>query len=123
MNLFGGSIEAGYAMGRYTFTLPSARRSMRRCASPSTAVGNTAGDDHETHDAGFTGIRNFETGEVDGQEVASFTSAWYSNNVPGEDHVTSDQKAQAWALRRRGWDAPAGLQKVKLTYKYGRLDY
>ena len=82
-------------------------------------TGNTDGDGHETHNAGFAGIRNVETGEVEWIREVGFVWAWYSSSVPGEDHVTSDRKAQAWALAGEG--GILHYTKVKLTYKYGRL--
>ncbi len=71
--------------------------------------------------AGYAGIRNFETARLDWIRQVGFESTWYSSSVAGEDHVTSDRKAQAWALA--GEAAILHYTKMKLTYKYGRLDY
>ena len=120
ISLMGGYVEGGYAMGRYTFTLPSAHvyASLRVSIY---GTGATNGDGHETHDPGYAGIRNFETGEVEWIREVGYEWAWYSSSVAGEDHVTSDRKAQAWALAGEG--AILNYEKVKLTYKYGILDY
>ena len=48
---------------------------------------------------------------------------WYSNSVAAPGHVTSDRKAQAWAHADADAYAQVDYQKMKLTYKYGRLDY
>jgi hypothetical protein len=122
IRLFGGTIEGGYAAGRYTFTLPSAHvyASLRVSIYGS---GNVNGDDHETHGQGYVGIRNFETGGLDAVREVGYVWAWYSNSVPGEDHVTSDRKVQAWAFAEKVEDALLKYTKMQLTYKYGRLDY
>ena len=104
------------------FTLPSAHvyASLRVSIY---GTGNVNGDGHETHGQGYAGIRNFETGELDAIGQVGYVWAWYSNSVTGQDHVTSDRKVQAWACAEQADYALLHYTKMKLTYKYGNLDY
>ena len=122
VNLFGGSIEPGYAAGRYTFTVPAATvyASLRVSVYGESEFGP---GDHEAFGRGYMGIRNFETDALDAQAYVEFTTGWYTNNVAAPGHVTSDHKAQAWMYADADAYAQVDYQKVKLTYKYGRLDY
>ena len=122
ISLFGGNVAGGYAAGRYTFTLPSAHvyASLRISIY---GTGSTNGDGHETHGEGYVGIWNFETATLDGARKVGYNLDWYSTSVIAQDHVTSDRKVQTWA---RADQADYGLvtyTKMKLTYKYGNLDY
>ena len=86
-------------------------------------TGSTNGDGHETHGEGYVGIWNFETATLDGARKVGYNLDWYSTSVIAQDHVTSDRKVQTWA---RADQADYGLvtyTKMKLTYKYGNLDY
>ena len=122
VSLFGGTVADGYAAGRYVFTLPSAQvyASLRVSIYGS---GNVNGDGHETHGQGYVGYRNFETGELDAIKQVGYVWAWYEQSVIGDDHVTVDHKVQAWAQADQVDDALLHYTKVKLTYKYGLLDY
>ena len=124
ISLFGGNVAGGYAAGRYTFTLPSAHvyASLRVSIY---GTGSTNGDGHETHGEGYVGIWNFETGHARRCPRRWATPwTWYSTSVtaPGPCHERSQGPDMGARRRRRttGWST---YTKMKLTYKYGNLDY
>jgi hypothetical protein len=124
VELVGGnpSEDGGDAAGRYTFTLPSAHL----YASLRVSVygrSNFGPGDHEAFGWGYMGIRNVDTGLVDGEDRIDFTTAWYESSVPAAGHVTADRKAQAWVTAYAENSGYVFYQKVKLTYKYGILGY
>ena len=106
-------------MGRYMFTLPSAHvyASLRVSIY---GTGNTDGDGHETHDAGYAGIRNFETGEARRIRQVGFEWAWYSSSVRRRGSRHERPEGPGVGARRRGRRL-LHYTKVQLTYKYGRL--
>ena len=69
------------------------------------------------------GIWNFETAGSHGIRHVGYTIDWYSSSVAAEDHVTSDPKVQTWARADQEGSEWVTYTRMKLTYKYGRLDY
>ena len=123
IQLYGGTVNDGYAAGRYVFTLPSAHVYASLRVSIYGEGGSTDGDGHETLGPGYVGIWNFETAELDGKRFVDYSIDWYSSSVAAEDHVTSDRKVQVWARADQEGSEWVAYTKMKLTYKYGRLDY
>jgi hypothetical protein len=124
VRLVGGNVfeDGGDAAARYTFTLPSAHvySSLRVSVYGKSNFGP---GDHEAFGFGYLGIRNVDTDVIDGEKRIDFTTAWYESSVPAPGHVTADRKAQAWVTAYAENQGYVFFQKVKLTYKYGILDY
>jgi hypothetical protein len=124
MGLVGGNQfqEGGDAAARYVFTLPPAHvyASLRVSLYGQSNFGP---GDHEAFGYGYIGIYNFDTETLDGTKDVKFDKAWYESSVPAAGHVTAERKVQTWARADADDDGYLIFQKMKLTYKYGNLDY
>lgn len=122
IGLWGGNTDGSYAAGRYTFTLPSAHvyASLRLSIY---GTGSVDGDGHENLGAAYLAMTNLDTHALDVLREVGYGWNWYSSSIPGEHHVSSIRKVETWVRADEADAAYVTYTKMKLTYKYGILDY